>query len=574
MVYYITALKTRVGHVVNSSLAEDQPAGVVWLKLCITKDGSLKYAKVSKSSGQENLDNLSAELIKNAFPFVPFPKEVKEHELWFDMPVVFDHSKKIILSPSEDEYAAAATVSTAAPYIVPEPVLYPSSKVEFVIPKGLKECLQIGLNNYLPTKIAREQMDLAKLKVTEAERNFYPAFTGEYKNADGKTITDPYQSISYGLQAEQMLIGLNQVRDTVRREEIGIYMARRNYDKVQQDLLYEITKAYYELVSQNIMLKHWQETLQDLNSTLELLQKLYEGGLVIAADFENAQSQCKLITYQVISAESAVYLAKVALLQAMNIDASKIDQLSVPLEFGFEAQDLRFELVECINLGLRYRPEVELWRMTCKSAKISEVINRREGLPKFSLASSYGRSGEAYANQKLDLTDEWSLMGRLTWLWGPSSMEVSQSQDKVLSKQITDTTMKTQSLTSDVKFALFDKLNYYTAIKEANVTYHQSLHEFNETKKKVIYEVKEAYFAYNRALSGIRSSLARLTFRENEFKIVKARTEAGEGSFTEIVEAKVNLANEKSAYLRSLGEYYLAIAALDRATSYQLHLKS
>jgi outer membrane protein TolC len=434
--------------------------------------------------------------------------------------------------------------------------------------------LRIATNNYLPTKIAREQIELARMKVLEAERNFYPSVTGEYKTADGKTITDPYESVSYGIQAEQLVVGLNQVRDNVRREEFGIYMARKNYDKVLQDLRYEISKAYYELVSQNLLLKHWQDTLVNLKPSIELVQKLYEEGLAIAADFENAQSQYKLISYQAVSVESAVYLAKLSLLHAMNLDTSKIDHLEVPLDFGFEAQDLGLEISECINLGLRHRPEIELWRMTCKSAKINEVINRREGLPKFSLSTSYGRSGEAYANQKLDTVDEWSLMGRLTWLWGPSSMEISQTKDKVLSKRITDTTLKTGSTTSDFKVAFFDKLNYYTAIKEANVTYHQSLHELNESKKRVIYEVKEAYLAYNRAISGIKSSFARLAFRENELKIIKARIEAGEGSPAEIVDAKVNLANEKAAYLRSLGEYYLAIASLDRATSYQLHNKT
>lgn len=566
---YVTAIKTRITQVVSSlGLSEGQPEGIVRLRLCIGREGELKALQISESSGLETLDGLATRSVQKVFPFIPFPPEAKEPEVWIDMPVVLSKREK------KGPATVAATPSGARPE-VKKPRIEPQiMRAPLVYPPKLSEYIRIALANNLPTRIAQEQIDLSRLKINEAERSLYPSLSAEYKTSEGKTLTDPYESKSYGVQAEQLLLGLNQVYDALQREKLGLQMARINHAKLKNDLRYEVTKAYYELVSQKIFLKHWQDTLEDIKPELDLLQRLYDAGLVIAADFENAQSQHQLILYQITSSESNVSLAKLALLQAMNLETAQLEQIDVEPKFDFTAQDWGLDFGRCVDWGLHFRPEIALWQTACQSAKINEVIARRENKPKLSLLTSYGRSGEAYATQKLDMVEEWSLMGKLTWLWGPSSLEFSQTEDRTLPKNITDTTTKTAASTSDIKFSLMDKLNYYTTRKETKISYHQARSELNEARKKIIYEVKEAYLAYQRALAGIKTGLNRVEFRKNELEVIRARTQVGEGSPIELLEAKMNLANDKATYLRSLGEYYIALAALDKASGYQLQPKS
>lgn len=547
---YINAVETRITRMVDTSLlfSDVKPEGAVRLKICITPQGLLKDIQVAESSGNAGLDNVVLKGARQAFPFIPFPVETQKSELWLDLSLVFDQTaKKISLS---QPVAITGVLTPASP--------------------KLEEYIRVALANHQSSRIAQEQIELAKLKINEAERSLYPALSGEYRTAKGKTITDPYESISYGLQAEQLLLGLNQVWDTIQREKLGFQMAQKNVYKLSTDVRYEVTKAYYELAAQAILLKHWQATLKAIKPEMELIRRLYESGLAIAADYENSQSQFNLILYQVVSAESNVSLAKLGLLQAMNLDTSQLDRIEVPTQFDFEAQDLRVKFSDCVDRGLRSRPEIELWQIVSQSAKIYAKISSRENQPKFSLVSSYGRSGEAYASQTLDTIDEWSLMGKFTWLWGPSSLELSQTEDRTFPKAITDTVTKTEASTSDIKFSLLDKLNYYTTKKEAEISYQQAINELNEAKKKVIYEIKEAYSVYLKALIGIQTNLQRLEFRKNEFQVVKARTELGEGSPIDLLEARINLANDNANYLRSLGDYYLSVAALDKATGYHL----
>ena len=547
---YLTDLRIRIFHAVDSQAKDLPQAGEVKLKICVTQEGLLKDISVDSSSGDSSVDKLAASLVAKAFPFKPLPSSIKDEELWLDIPLQFGAIKKDIFPEAQE------------PFEVPEKI---------PVPKVLKIYMDIASGNYQPTRIAQEQIGLAHIKIKEAQRNLYPMVSGEIKSSDGKTLTDPYRSRSYGIRAEQILIGINQYQDTVHRERLGLRMAQKNYDRLKSNLRYDLTKAYYELISQKMLLAHWKQIMEETEDILKVVQKLSDAKLIVPTEFDNAQSQYKLSQFRVVGAESAFSLAKLTLLQIMNLESQGIvEDVDPDTDFGFDPQDLSVDLSDCIKIALKWRPEIEVWQMACKSARINEVINKKENEPKLSMITTYGRSGEAYSNQSLSMVDEWSLMGRLSWLWGPNSAEFVQSRDRTLPKSITDTTTKTNSNSSDFKFSLFDRLNYYSANKEARITYRQSVSELNETKKKAVFEVKDAYFAYKRSISGIQASKNRLEYRQKEYKLVDTRVKVGEGSPVDLIEAKMNLAQDKESYLRSVGEYYLAVAALDKATGYQL----
>ncbi len=560
---YLAAIKARIAQIAADSAlfaqeAAQQEESVV-LKLCIIRDGTLNRVEIEESSGKEAWDNLAANIAQQAFPFTPFPTGIREPKLWVEVPVILNKKRKEV----------SVTLSSATT-LEEKPHLSSQTPAQVASQLRLEGYVRIAMANHQPSRIAKEQTKLAFLKIQEAERRLYPTFSAEYRASSGKTITDPYESLSYGFESEQLLLGLNQILDSVKREKIGLDMAKDNYSRLQNDVRYEVSRAFYDLIGKQMLLKHWQEASGETKGDLEMMQRLYAAGLTVATDFENVQSQQKLIEHQVSSVEADVSLAKLSLAQAMNLDTSDVDLLEAPSDFGFPAQDLKLDFGSAAKTGLQNRPEIKIWQKTSESSFIQEAINRRENIPKLSLKTSYGRSGEAFSTQQLRLVDNWSLMGKLTWLFGPNSMELSQTEDKTLPKNITDTVTKTEASSTDLKFSLLDRLDYYSAKKEAQITYQQSLSELNETRKKVVYEVKESFLAYKKALSAMQSSLNRMEYKKNELKVIKARVGAGEGSPPELVEAKVNLSNDKAGYLRALGEYYLAVAALEKATGYSL----
>lgn len=51
---------------------------------------------------------------------------------------------------------------------------------------NLSDCMKIGLENYVPLKLAEEEVELARLKRQEAYRGFFPAVSVKAEKTDGK----------------------------------------------------------------------------------------------------------------------------------------------------------------------------------------------------------------------------------------------------------------------------------------------------------------------------------------------------------------------------------------------------
>ncbi len=63
--------------------------GSVRLALRVNRTGKLVNVEIKKSSGSALLDQNALDTIKKAAPFSPFPPEMKQKELWIDLPVVY-----------------------------------------------------------------------------------------------------------------------------------------------------------------------------------------------------------------------------------------------------------------------------------------------------------------------------------------------------------------------------------------------------------------------------------------------------------------------------------------------------
>ena len=152
---------------------------------------------------------------------------------------------------------------------------------------SLDDCIEIGLANYRPVQVALEQVRLAQLKVRQARRNLYPTLAGEWRSTEGETITDPYESLSYGLQLEQTLYDGGKLKYTLRQEEMGLEIAKKNYQKVKDEFTFEIAKAYHGLIGSKMLVMNQKDLLREAEKDLDLTRRLYEAGLIVKAEFLN-----------------------------------------------------------------------------------------------------------------------------------------------------------------------------------------------------------------------------------------------------------------------------------------------
>ena len=63
--------------------------GQIKLRVHLLRDGTLKQATISESSGFESFDQAALKAAESQSPFPPFPSDVAQQELWLELPVLF-----------------------------------------------------------------------------------------------------------------------------------------------------------------------------------------------------------------------------------------------------------------------------------------------------------------------------------------------------------------------------------------------------------------------------------------------------------------------------------------------------
>ncbi|MFA4990289.1 MAG: TonB family protein, partial [Candidatus Omnitrophota bacterium] len=88
---YVNQVSQQIGQNLAYPWAAKQAEieGSVRLALRVYRTGKLMDIEIKKSSGSALLDQNAVDTIKKVAPFSPFPPEMKQKELWIDLPVVY-----------------------------------------------------------------------------------------------------------------------------------------------------------------------------------------------------------------------------------------------------------------------------------------------------------------------------------------------------------------------------------------------------------------------------------------------------------------------------------------------------
>ncbi|MBU4306172.1 MAG: TolC family protein [Candidatus Omnitrophica bacterium] len=426
---------------------------------------------------------------------------------------------------------------------------------------SLEDCINLAVSKHIPMLIAKEQEKLARLRVREARRAFYPAFLGEWNEVDGNTVTEPYRGRSYGLQAEQVLFSGGKLTATLRKEQLGESIAKGNFERVKLDLLFQVTKAYYELVlAKNVLdatkrLKHKEQQL------LSEIEKEYAIQSATPSELLSAQATYNQACYQVAFSERSFTLAKLSLEKEMFAEGLDVEGLN----YHLKRKKLNAKLEQCLEIAFKNRQELRVLEKTIEAAKYSQDIIKSEEFPNLSLSGSYGRSGESFSQRDLNLATEWKIMGKVKWFLGGNTVETSYTKDKVSPFRVTKTDTNIDSQTLNAKFSFWDNLAHFTKDKEAYITRKQAEKDLEEMKNKIRQETEDAYYSFQRYNTQLALAINEIGFRRKQVEIVKTKRKMYEATAADVMESELQLSQSDASLQEALSGINVAIASLNRA---------
>ena len=426
---------------------------------------------------------------------------------------------------------------------------------------SIEDCINLALSAHLPLQIAKEQKALAALRVREARRGFYPALMGEWNETDGRTVSENYRGRSYGVQGEQLLFSGGKLTATLRKEQLGELIAKSNYERVKNELILKVTKAYYELIMTKNTLDIMQRLKQTSGQVLTEVESEFTVFWATPADLLDAQASYNQACFQVSYSERGYAMAKLNLEKEMFLENLDVENL----DFQLGRQKIETSLDECLDLTFQHRVEIKIIENTLKAAKFSQDIIKSEEMPNVSIIGTYGRAGESFSQRSLNLAAEWSLMGRVKWFLGGNTVETSYKKDKITPFRVTSTNINVDSQTLNTKFSFWDNLAHFTKAKEAQITRKQALKDKAEMKNKIRQETEDAYYTYLRYNTQLSLAVNQIGFRRKQLEILKAKRRMGEARGADVMSAEIQLAEANGSMQEALAGINIAIVSLNYA---------
>jgi TonB family protein len=523
--------------------------GIVKVRFTVAQDGRIKEIDIAESSGYPLLDAAAIFAIKDASPY-PFPKDyIGRDELEVILPI---------------HYVATQPEPRPPPEILPP--LPASEEAKATPPEELTSFISLALENNQPTKLALQEIELAQLKMVEAKRSFFPSLKLQGYSTTGEVYKVDYEERESKVQVDQPLFAGGRLIGTLKQAQTNLEITQKNYDRLKLDVIQKTETAYYNLIAAKMHLEQQEGLLKEAEEIFEKIKKLSDMGMVIPLELTSAGAWLEQIRFQMDSIKQDLFMAELTFQQVLNI--KEMPQIKMQL---LEAKKLNLDLDTCIEVAMKNRPEIYLSELLVKFNDYGQRVETSKNKAfTIDFTGSYGRYEGHYKTEPWKESENWYVGFKASKPWGASTFNSSYSQEATQPRF--GQTSATASSTMSAEFNLLDNFKRLSDKKRADIDLNRSLSDFDETMKTIIFETRDAFLNYQKAVLQLNTAQTEMKFRRNELEVTKIRALVGETSLSTAMGTLVNLSDTLTKYIQALANYQISLANLKKATGYGLRI--
>jgi len=155
----------------------------------------------------------------------------------------------------------------------------------------LNDCIKIAEANHIQAIVARKSIKLAEMRLFEARRNMLPSATIVVERSKGRVSDADYLGRKQYIEGQQPIYHGGELYFTMKQAEVNLQIAKNDHQRVKNDLVLQVKKAYYTLekATENAILQH--ALSKEVEKICSIASKGYEAGVVARVEYLNVNSQ-------------------------------------------------------------------------------------------------------------------------------------------------------------------------------------------------------------------------------------------------------------------------------------------
>lgn len=400
----------------------------------------------------------------------------------------------------------------------------------------LEESIRLALTN-------NEQIQMAASGVTEAEWQVKKAKGEKSIKLDATHTTakigGQYWSVYHiddvpsdyfinSLTATLPLYSGGRVENTLKQAQAGREISALALQNTGQEIAFQTIGAYYYLLSCRHMEQVRQEANEQLAGHLKQVEAQYAVGNVNRADVLRAEVELSDARQALVNAQNDTRKAVFALNKLMGVAIGQ--DTVIEDQFTYEQND--YQLPEAVSYALAHHPEQLIEVEAMEQARLGVELAKAGKRPDVSLDASY-----TTYDTKLDQFDTKQWMAGIT------------AHLNVFDGQVTS-----------------------AGVKAAEQKVEQARHHAGEVARTVELQVQSAFLDMKKAEQNMATNQTAVAKAVEDFKLSQLRYGVSLATNLDVMDAQVALTTAKTNYIRSIYEYNVSKAALERAMGKPVNL--
>ena len=306
------------------------------------------------------------------------------------------------------------------------------------------------------------------------------------------------------------------------------------YQQKISDKVYEVKRDYYDLSRKSLLIKVYEENVKLNEQQYTRAKRYFEAGIKTKIDVVDAKVRLIQANIELENAKYDLKLSYVTLSKTVgNLDDSLEDNVYIPdINTSEGAYDrLPIETMngrELVQYAFVHRHELKSYDHKIKSAQSKVRQERGDYYPGIYIGGDYQYNSVTNDLQLYVPEQQWNA-------------------------------------NINVKWNLFSGMRTEAKTEEAKLSLLQERASYDDAKLKIVEETSNAFIVLLKTKSNVKLSEELVEAAKEKFGQAQKRYEHGLSDYIELQEARQGYVNATADLVVNFYEYYISLAALDRA---------
>ncbi len=333
---------------------------------------------------------------------------------------------------------------------------------------------------------------------------------------------DPYRNFTLTATMTQPLFTGGKLLNDYKFAQLGVDFSSIQFEVDRQDLILDVTQAYYQLIQGEKLLDVAESAIHALEALRNQTVEFFKAGVVPKVDVLSTEGQLAQARIQRTQALADIEQSKATL--SFLLRYPQETPIRIVQDFAYRPNPYRIPEIYATAAGNRL--EIRQANISVDQALALIKSAKADLLPQVSVQVQGTRVNDDWNPFDPEGVNDWQLQGMLTWA--------------------------------------FDMFRTRETVKERRASEARSFVAREQLVEQVMEEVKLAYVDMRRSESDIGNNRKAVEFRRENFRINQERYKEQVATYIEVLDAQRQLSLAEGDYYTSLVGYRINKAILER----------